>query len=60
MMKELIEQIKKEREDLMTVNYELSKSAVYEIIDISEKLNISVDEVIELSIRILDKKVYEK
>ena len=59
-MKELIEQIKKEREDLMTVNYELSKSAVYEIIDISEKLNISVDEVIELSIRILDKKVYEK
>ena len=60
MMKELIEQIKEEREDLMTVNYELSKSAVYEIIDISEKLNISVDEVIELSIRILDKKVYEK
>ena len=59
-MKELIEQIKEEREDLMTVNYELSKSAVYEIIEISEKLNISVDEVIELSIRILDKKVYEK
>lgn len=59
-MEELIKQIKEERNsDLMTVSYELSKSTVYRIVDICEKLNISEDEVIELVVSIADKTIYK-